>query len=67
MARDAVREMQQVAVAEDEPAKAGVKEENEGKTFERGARLITNCESAHESAALAAPRPLARTGTDDRA
>ena len=37
MARDAVREVQRVAVAEDEPAKADVKKENEGKTFDRGA------------------------------
>ena len=33
-----MREVQGVAVAEDEPAKAGVKKENEGKTFDRGAR-----------------------------
>ena len=37
MARDAVREVQRVAVAEDEPAKADVKKKNEGKTFDRGA------------------------------
>src|SRR4030095_10996502 len=38
MARDPVREVQRVAVAEDEPSKADVKKKNEGKTFDRGAR-----------------------------
>src|SRR5437868_7139331 len=33
-----MREVQGVAVAEDEPAKAGVKKENERNTFNRGAR-----------------------------
>ena len=33
-----MREVQRVAVAEDEPAKADVKKKNEGKTFDRGTR-----------------------------
>jgi len=57
MARDAVREVQRVAVAEDEPAKAGVKKENEGKTFDPGAR---RSRKRHERA------PYIRDGATER-
>jgi hypothetical protein len=52
-----VREVQRVAVAEDEPAKADVKKENEGKTFDRGAR---SSRKRHEQA------PRIRDGAAER-
>jgi len=57
MARDAVREVQRVAVAEDEPAKADVKKENEGKTF---GRSTPRSRKRHEQA------PRIRDGATER-
>src|SRR5438552_2598142 len=52
-----MREVQRVAIAEDEPTKADVKKENEGKTFDSGAR---RSRQRHEQA------PRIRDGAAER-